>query len=80
MVPEIERIRNEADYEQALDEIEGFFACEPVPGTPEAARFDALARVIAAYEAENWPIEPEQAHGGRSDQTESRPATKTARR
>lgn len=56
MASEIDRIRTEADYERALDEIERFFDHEPVPGTPEAARFDTLARAIEAYESEHWPI------------------------
>jgi len=63
-------ICNEADYEAALKEIERYFEREPAPGTPEADRFKALARLIVAYEREHWPIdlpepiEPIQCHSG----------------
>ena len=57
MANEIEtRIRSEADYEKALAEIERYFDREPAPGTPEAARFDALAAALASYEDEHWPM------------------------
>jgi HTH-type transcriptional regulator/antitoxin HigA len=51
-------LRSEADYETALDEIEGYFEHEPKPGTPDADRFDLLALVIEDYERKHWPIEP----------------------
>lgn len=54
----IRPIRNEADYEAALEEIERYFDHEPAPGTPEADRFDVLAMLIGAYERERWPIDP----------------------
>jgi HTH-type transcriptional regulator / antitoxin HigA len=50
-------IRNEADYEAALNEIERYFEHEPAPGTPEADRFDILSMLIGAYEREHWPID-----------------------
>ena len=50
------RLATEAEYEQALDEIERCFENEPKPGTPEAARFDTLARLIEVYENEHWPV------------------------
>ena len=53
----IRRITTEAEYEAALDEIEHYFDKEPAPGTPEAERFDVLARAIEAYESEHWAIE-----------------------
>jgi HTH-type transcriptional regulator/antitoxin HigA len=53
----IRRIETEAEYEAALDEIERYFDEEPAPGTPEAERFDELARAIEAYEAEHWAID-----------------------
>ena len=53
----IGRLRSEAEYDQALDEIERYFENEPKSGTPEAARFDDLSRAIETYEAEHWPIE-----------------------
>ena len=54
----IRAIRNEADYDWALAEIEVYFLNEPQAGTPEAERFDVLAALIEAYEAKHWPIEP----------------------
>jgi HTH-type transcriptional regulator/antitoxin HigA len=54
----IRPIRNEVDYEAALDEIAHYFEREPAPGTPEADRFDLLAMLIADYEREYWPIDP----------------------
>jgi HTH-type transcriptional regulator/antitoxin HigA len=54
----IRPLRSEADYESALDAIEGYFDKEPKPGTPEADRFDLLALVIEDYERQRWPIEP----------------------
>jgi HTH-type transcriptional regulator/antitoxin HigA len=50
-------IRNEANYEAALDEIEEYFENEPKPGTPAADRFELLALVIEDYEEKHWPID-----------------------
>lgn len=57
MMKEIRPLRNEADYDAALAEIEQYFDQEPEPGTSAADRFDLLALVIGAYENEHWPIE-----------------------
>ena len=54
---DIRSIKTEADYDWALKEIEPYFAHEPIPGTPEADRFDVLATLIEAYEAKHWHIE-----------------------
>jgi len=54
----IQPLRNESDYESAVDEIEIYFDNEPKPGTPAADRFDLLALVIDDYERRRWPIEP----------------------
>lgn len=58
---DIRPIRNEADYDAALAEIEQYFEHEPEPGTPQADRFDVLATLIEAYEREHWPIDPPDA-------------------
>lgn len=50
-------IRSDADYDWALRQIEPYFENPPVPGTPEADRFDVLAALIEAHEARVWPIE-----------------------
>jgi HTH-type transcriptional regulator/antitoxin HigA len=54
----IRPLRNEADHEAALDEIEGYFDSEPRKGTTAADRFDLLALVIEDYERKHWPIDP----------------------
>ncbi len=51
-------LRNERDYEAAIDEIERYFDEEPKKGSPEADRFDLLALVIEDYERKSWPIDP----------------------
>lgn len=53
----IRPLRNEADYESAIDEIERYFENEPRKGTPEADRFDLLALLIDDYERRKWPID-----------------------
>lgn len=58
---DVHPIRTEADYDEALAEIEQYFDNEPGLGSPEADRFDVLAALIAAYENEHWPIEPPRA-------------------
>src|SRR6266850_6392950 len=54
----IRPLRNEADYDWALKEIQFYFEREPKPGTPDADRFDMLAIMIEAYENKHWPIDP----------------------
>jgi HTH-type transcriptional regulator/antitoxin HigA len=49
-------LRSETDYDAALKEIERYFDKGPVPGTPEADRFDLLALIIEKYERKHWPI------------------------
>jgi HTH-type transcriptional regulator / antitoxin HigA len=57
----IRPIRSEADYDEALEEIEQYFENEPKPGTSEADRFDLLALTIEDYERKRWPIDPPEA-------------------
>jgi len=47
-------IRNEEDYETALEEIEALWDAEP--DTPETDRLDILVMLVEAYEAEHYPI------------------------
>jgi HTH-type transcriptional regulator/antitoxin HigA len=56
-VRNIRAIRNEADYDWALNEIARYFENQPEPRTEAAERFDVLAGLIEAYEAKHWPIE-----------------------
>jgi HTH-type transcriptional regulator/antitoxin HigA len=51
-------LRTEADYDEALREIEVFFEREPAKDTAEADRFDMLALLIEDYERRHWPVEP----------------------
>jgi len=57
----IRPLRSEADYDDALEEIERYFENEPKPDTPDADRFDLLALIIEDYERKHWPIEPPEA-------------------
>lgn len=47
-------IRNEEDYETALEEIEELW--DAAAGTAEADRLDVLVMLVEAYEAEYYPI------------------------
>lgn len=47
----------EADYEAILDELEGMIG-NVKPGTPESHRYEVLAAMVEAYEAEYYAIEP----------------------
>lgn len=49
-------IRNEEDYETALEEIESLWDSED--GTPAADRLDILVMLVEAYEEEHHPIPP----------------------
>ncbi|MCD2173923.1 helix-turn-helix domain-containing protein [Rhizobium sp. C4] len=50
-------LKSEADYREALTEIETYFDALPLPGSAEADRFDLLAMLIEAYENQNWPLD-----------------------
>jgi HTH-type transcriptional regulator/antitoxin HigA len=54
----IRPVRNETEYDEALEEIERYFENKPKPGTPEADRFDLLALIVEDYERKRWPIDP----------------------
>ena len=51
-------IRNEKDYEAALQAVSPYFDNEPDTGTPDADRFEILLLLIEKYEAENCPVLP----------------------
>ena len=53
---DINILHTEEEYEAALSEFEGYFDNEPVPGTPDADRFELLGILIAKYEDEHHPI------------------------
>jgi HTH-type transcriptional regulator/antitoxin HigA len=56
MASELKPIRSEADYEEALAEVERLWGSKS--GTPEGDRLDVLATLIDAYEAEHHPMDP----------------------
>jgi HTH-type transcriptional regulator / antitoxin HigA len=56
MSTELNPIRSEADYENALVELERLWGAES--GTVAGDRLDLLATLIDAYEAEHDPIDP----------------------
>lgn len=53
-------IRTEADYRQALKQVESYFDAEqePDPDSEEGAHFEALVTLIEAYERKHYPIDP----------------------
>lgn len=50
-------LKSEADYREALAEVETYFDTLPAPGSPEADRFDLLTMLIEAYENQHWPLD-----------------------
>lgn len=55
MATELKPIRNNADYEAALTEVEKLWGAKP--GTPKGDRLDMLATLIDAYEGANFPFD-----------------------
>jgi hypothetical protein len=53
---DIKPIRNEADYEAALNEVEQLWGAEP--GTPDGDRFEVLFTLVESYEDQHYPILP----------------------
>jgi HTH-type transcriptional regulator/antitoxin HigA len=51
---EIKPIRNEADYESALAEVEKLWGARS--GTKDGDRLDALATEIDTYETQHFPL------------------------
>lgn len=51
---EIRPIKNEADYQAVLDEIESLFAA--IPDTPEGDRLEVLVTLVEAYENKHFSI------------------------
>lgn len=56
MAGELKPIRNEADYEAALAEVERLWGA--ASGTTNGDRLDVLATLIDVYEAKQHPIDP----------------------
>jgi len=56
MAAELKPIRSQADHKRALAEVARLWGARS--GTPEGDRFDILATLIDAYEAEHYPMDP----------------------
>ncbi|MEE4378243.1 MAG: transcriptional regulator [Candidatus Competibacteraceae bacterium] len=52
---DIKPIKTEADYRQALNDIEQLMDAQP--DTPEGDYLDVLSTLVEAYEAQHYPIE-----------------------
>ncbi len=53
---DIHPIRNEQDYEVALNEIDQLW--DAMPGTPEGDKLDVLITLVEAYESRHHPVLP----------------------
>ena len=53
---DIKPIRNEEDYDAALEEVDRLMDAKP--GTTEGDRLDVLVTLVEAYEDKHWRIEP----------------------
>lgn len=56
MAAELKPIRNDADYEAALADVERLWGAKS--GTPKGDRLDILATLIDVYEEKHFPIDP----------------------
>lgn len=56
MTGDLKPIRTEADYEEALVEVERLWGSKT--GSPDGDRLDVLATLIDAYEARRYPMDP----------------------
>lgn len=56
MVAELKPIRDNADYEAALVEVERLWGAKS--GTSKGDRLDVLATLIDVYEAKHFPLDP----------------------
>ena len=56
MAADLRPIRSEADYRDALSEVERLWGSRT--GTPEGDRLDILATLIDAYEEQRYPVDP----------------------
>lgn len=49
-------LRDEADYQAALQAYEAFFDDEPAPGSEAGDRFELLGLLLAKYEEDHFPM------------------------
>jgi len=55
---QIKLIKNEQDYEAALNAIAPMFDDEPLANTPEGDFFEVMCLLIEEYEKKHYPIDP----------------------
>ena len=67
---ELRPIKTEADYQEALSEIETIF--DAPPNTSESALLDILTTLVEVYEEKHYPIEPPDPISAILDHLESR--------
>jgi HTH-type transcriptional regulator/antitoxin HigA len=53
---DVKPLRNEQDYDWAIQEVSRYFETEPTPGTPDGDRFEVLSSLIKAYEDNHYAI------------------------
>ena len=51
---DVKPLRNERDYDWAIQEVSHYFESEPEPGTADGDRFEVLSMLIKAYEDEHF--------------------------
>jgi len=56
MATDLKLIRTEADYDEALADVERLWGAKS--GTPEGDRLDVLTTLIDVYEAKHYPMDP----------------------
>jgi HTH-type transcriptional regulator/antitoxin HigA len=52
------QLKNELEYQAALDEASKFFDNEPSLGSQEAFKFESLLNLIDDYESKNYVVDP----------------------
>lgn len=57
---EIHPIRNEEDYQQALQVVSRLIDADPARGMSDGERLQVLATLIERYEAEHFPLDRRQ--------------------
>ena len=56
---DIKQIRNDEDLDAAIAEVERLMLLNPKRGSPDGDRLEAMADLVAAYEAKHYPIDPD---------------------
>jgi HTH-type transcriptional regulator/antitoxin HigA len=53
---DVRPVRNESDYDWALQQVSGYFENPPTKGSPDGDRFEVLLALIGHYEDEHYPM------------------------